>query len=202
MTDDTDFGPARKPISRRLRFEILRRDNSTCRYCGGTAPEVALTVDHVIPIALGGGDDPSNLVTACVSCNSGKTSTNPSDGVVADVAASALAYAKALSQAVGERTTRLDAEEALVRKFYEEWRDFMSFAPMPPLPDHYDKTILNYWDAGLTPDDLNRYMQVAQCALNVEDRDIWRYFCGCCRNELERRHARAREILANGQGAC
>lgn len=53
-------------ISKRLRFEVLRRDNHMCRYCGRGAPDVALTVDHVVPVALGGHSDPTNLVTACV----------------------------------------------------------------------------------------------------------------------------------------
>jgi 5-methylcytosine-specific restriction endonuclease McrA len=35
-----------KPIPRRLRFEILRRDGHTCRYCGAQAPDVPLTVDE------------------------------------------------------------------------------------------------------------------------------------------------------------
>lgn len=56
-------------VSKRIRFEVLRRDNYTCRYCGGSAPDVKLTVDHVMPVALG---DPTNLVTACKDCNAGK----------------------------------------------------------------------------------------------------------------------------------
>lgn len=44
-------------VSTRLRYEILRRDNHQCRYCGGTAPDVKLTIDHVIPETLGGNDD-------------------------------------------------------------------------------------------------------------------------------------------------
>lgn len=62
-------------ISNRLRFEIFRRDGFRCTYCGLTAQEVALTVDHVTPRALGGMDHPSNLTTACEPCNSGKSST-------------------------------------------------------------------------------------------------------------------------------
>ncbi len=27
------------------------------------------TIDHVVPISLGGGDEEINLVTACLSCN-------------------------------------------------------------------------------------------------------------------------------------
>ncbi|WP_078628685.1 HNH endonuclease [Streptomyces sp. NRRL F-2664] len=53
------------PVSNRLRFEVLRRDRYTCRYCGGSAPDVVLRVDHVVPVALGGTDTPDNLVAAC-----------------------------------------------------------------------------------------------------------------------------------------
>lgn len=77
-------------VSKRLRYEILRRDNHACRYCGATAPTVKLNVDHVIPQALGGSDKPTNLVTACADCNSGKTSSLPNATPVADVEQGAL----------------------------------------------------------------------------------------------------------------
>ncbi|MCX4232088.1 HNH endonuclease [Streptomyces ortus] len=70
-------------VSKRLRYEILRRDRYTCRYCGASAPEAPLRVDHVTPVALGGTDHPSNLVAACEPCNSGKTSAI--EGFVEDV---------------------------------------------------------------------------------------------------------------------
>jgi hypothetical protein len=72
-------------VSKRLRYEILRRDNHACRYCGATAPDVKLNVDHVIPQALGGGNTPTNLVTSCAACNAGKTSSMPNAMPVADV---------------------------------------------------------------------------------------------------------------------
>jgi hypothetical protein len=60
------------PLRVRKRFDIFKRDHFTCRYCGAKAPDVELEVDHVIPVNNGGTDDPENLITACVSCNSGK----------------------------------------------------------------------------------------------------------------------------------
>lgn len=56
-------------LSKRVRFEILKRDDHACHYCGATAPDVVLHVDHVVPVALGGSDNPDNLVTACQGCN-------------------------------------------------------------------------------------------------------------------------------------
>jgi hypothetical protein len=55
-----------------VRFEIFRRDNFTCQYCGRKAPEVRLQVDHIVAWSRGGSNDISNLVTSCVECNIGK----------------------------------------------------------------------------------------------------------------------------------
>jgi HNH endonuclease len=60
-------------LSKRIRFAVLTRDRFTCRYCGRSAPAVVLHVDHVHPVSRGGSDDESNLVTACVECNSSKS---------------------------------------------------------------------------------------------------------------------------------
>lgn len=70
----------RKGISKRLRFEIFNRDGFSCVYCGKTAADETLEIDHVVPVSKGGANDKSNLVTACFSCNRGK-SDRPIDGV-------------------------------------------------------------------------------------------------------------------------
>lgn len=63
----------RKPISKRTRFEVFKRDSFTCQYCGATPPSVILHVDHIDPVANGGKNSIDNLVTACESCNQGKS---------------------------------------------------------------------------------------------------------------------------------
>ena len=50
---------------------ILDRDGQRCAYCHGPAR----TVDHVIPLRLGGSNDGSNLVAACRACNSRRMMT-------------------------------------------------------------------------------------------------------------------------------
>ncbi len=52
------------------RKNILRRDGHRCQYCGRT--EVALTIDHLMPVSRGGEDTWENLVCACVDCNNRK----------------------------------------------------------------------------------------------------------------------------------
>jgi cytochrome c553 len=69
----------RKSISKRIRFEVFKRDSFKCQYCGATAPDVLLHIDHIQPIAQSGDNDITNLITACISCNEGKGSVPLSD---------------------------------------------------------------------------------------------------------------------------
>lgn len=66
----------RRSLSMSARFHVLERDGFRCQYCGRGVPELRageeLVVDHILPLAHGGTNDPSNLTTACSACNSGK----------------------------------------------------------------------------------------------------------------------------------
>jgi 5-methylcytosine-specific restriction endonuclease McrA len=62
----------RREIPLSVRWAIIKRDKSTCQYCGRSAPGVPLHVDHVVALAQGGTNAPENLVTACEECNVGK----------------------------------------------------------------------------------------------------------------------------------
>ncbi len=64
----------RIPLTAKQRYEILKRDNFTCRYCGRKPPEVVLNVDHIISVYDGGTNEPSNLTASCEPCNKGKGS--------------------------------------------------------------------------------------------------------------------------------
>lgn len=63
----------REIIPQSIRFEVFRRDDFTCRYCGSVSPDATLHVDHVHPVAAGGTDSIDNFVTACSDCNFGKS---------------------------------------------------------------------------------------------------------------------------------
>lgn len=62
----------RKTLSKKLRFEVFKRDSFTCQYCGKSAPDVVLEVDHIIPVSKGGKNTITNLITSCFDCNRGK----------------------------------------------------------------------------------------------------------------------------------
>ncbi len=63
----------RQALSKRVRFEVFKRDGFKCQYCGAHPPNVVLECDHIIPVSEGGSDDMDNLVAACFSCNRGKS---------------------------------------------------------------------------------------------------------------------------------
>ena len=57
------------------RKNIIKRDYHTCQYCG--KKNLPLTVDHIIPKQLGGGDTWTNLICACIKCNNKKGNRTP-----------------------------------------------------------------------------------------------------------------------------
>jgi hypothetical protein len=92
---------ARTQIKNSVRFEVFKRDSFTCQYCGQKAPDVVLEVDHITPIAAGGGNSILNLVTACRSCNSGKSDRKLTDS-------SALTKARRQADDMNERRKQIE----------------------------------------------------------------------------------------------
>ncbi|MFD4631699.1 HNH endonuclease [Streptomyces sp. NPDC058284] len=80
MSEQLPSGPGRSSGRPRRRYfplweelTVLTAHDGRCVYC--LAPSEVK--DHVIPYARGGGDDPHNLVPACVACNLGKGERTP-----------------------------------------------------------------------------------------------------------------------------
>jgi len=55
-----------------MRLFVLGRDHYQCRYCRKPVTSSTANIDHVVPWKLGGATQPSNLVTACGTCNKEK----------------------------------------------------------------------------------------------------------------------------------
>lgn len=128
----------REHISKSLRYDIFTRDGYTCQYCGGKPPDITLQIDHRVPVAKGGDNDPMNLVTACVACNAGKKAKQPGeyapvpDALLEAMKASqeALEYREYLAQA----TARKESEQRVVDFLADLWaqgcnRDPDAFTP-------------------------------------------------------------------------
>lgn len=64
--------PRTQQVSRRRR-EIFNKSAGHCHYCGATLTlDGKWHIEHKLPGALGGDNDPENLTAACVHCNLAK----------------------------------------------------------------------------------------------------------------------------------
>lgn len=76
--------PPTLPID--LREQVRQRANYLCEYCHTSErwQYVRFTIDHVVPMREGGGEDLENLALACFHCNRRKsnkqTATDPETG--------------------------------------------------------------------------------------------------------------------------
>jgi hypothetical protein len=205
-------------VSKRLRFEVLKRDNHTCRYCGRTPNEAKITIDHVTPVSLGGSDDPSNLVACCADCNSGKSSTPPASALVADVGQSTLRWADALKLAA-ERAAEAAKENRAARaeiidRFECVWTAYWVEDPRAadtstkyrhpgrlyaPRPADWVRSVEQFLAAGLTMNDLVEAVTTAMRNSSLPIDEVWRYFCGVSWSVLRERQSIARQILDAGE---
>jgi hypothetical protein len=62
------------PASERRRRK-RRRSETHCAWCGVPLTPAIAALDHIVPVAGGGTDDPHNLTPACAQCNSSKCDT-------------------------------------------------------------------------------------------------------------------------------
>lgn len=95
--------PERKPLSKKTRFDVFKRDGFICQYCGSHPPSVILEVDHIEPVSLGGNNSPDNLITSCFNCNRGK-GAQPLDVIAPGVA---------------EKSERLREAEEQLKAYYK-----------------------------------------------------------------------------------
>ncbi len=61
----------KKSIPKVVKFEVLNRQNHQCAMCGKFLR--ILEFDHIVPVALGGASDMSNLQALCPNCHGFKT---------------------------------------------------------------------------------------------------------------------------------
>lgn len=117
----------RKSLSKKVRFEVFKRDSFTCQYCGAKAPNVILEVDHINPVKDGGNNEIMNLITSCFACNRGKSSRKIKDDSIVE---------KQRAQ-IEELNIRRQQLEMML-----EWRDGVSSIKN----ESYQKAI-NYWNS-------------------------------------------------------
>ena len=187
-------------VSKALRYEIFRRDNHACRYCGSVAPDVKLTIDHVIPGTLGGSDDPSNLVTACTDCNAGKSATPPDAPLVEDIAQDALRWRRAMEAANELAARERDVSQAFVDAFLTSWNEWtyewQGRKCTSPLPGGWERRVRELAAAGLTLTDIREAVDITMGRRGLKDE--FAYFIGVTRQLAAQRQSIAAELIRRG----
>lgn len=176
-------------VTKRTRYEVLRRDNNTCRYCGSMAPNVKLTIDHVTPVALGGSDKPDNLVAACWDCNIGKTSVQPGSDLVADVGADQIRWAAAIKVASDAMLADREAQTGRCASFLTAWATWDE--DLRHLPSDWMPSVDGWLRGGIPEVILLDSLNIALRNRGVRHEDVFRYLVGIIRNRLIELHAAA-----------
>jgi hypothetical protein len=75
LQEPSQFRKSRKTINNSLKYDVMKRDNFKCNYCGKSPAidaNIELQIDHILPISKGGDNYIENLKTICKDCNIGK----------------------------------------------------------------------------------------------------------------------------------
>jgi len=182
----------RKSISKKLRFEIFKRDQFTCQYCGKNPPNAVLEIDHIEPVSKGGTNDEDNLLTSCFDCNRGKSDTELGDVKAVPIA-------------------RKIERQREIQEQLSEYNDFL--LEVREYENQLIDEIGQYWyNKTAKPEDIDRYVFNEERATSVRNfvkrlpaveiydaidiafsqikpngygvRDTFKYFCGICWNKI------------------
>ena len=84
-----DYAKKNPPKALTKRFNIFKRDNFTCIYCGrcSITDGIKLHVDHLVPKSSEGAEHTENLVTACTDCNLSKANKRMNPEIVKKIRA-------------------------------------------------------------------------------------------------------------------
>jgi len=137
---------ARKALSKRVRFEIFKRDGFRCVYCGATPLTVALHVDHVEPVAGGGGNETFNLVTACANCNLGKSAVPLERRAIAPSIATEPDHdhSEQIKEYLAVQKEIAKAKSALVTAVVEYWLERIGFVPEPEMESRFTTLVAEF----------------------------------------------------------
>lgn len=173
---------SRIALSKRTRFEVFKRDQFTCQYCGKHPPDVMLECDHITPVAEGGNNDEGNLVTACFDCNRGKAA------VPLSVAPRSLA----------ERAEEVREQEAQLSGYREvmearETRIYMDMWEIAEeiFPGSSEKGLRRDWlqsikmfNSKLPLHEVSEAAEIALARRPHSESQRFKYFCGICWNKI------------------
>lgn len=167
----------RKSLSKKIRFDIFKRDEFQCQYCGISPPNVVLEIDHIRPVSNGGDNSEENLITACFDCNRGKAANELSAvpdtlakkmKVVEEKAEQMKAYERMIRSRKAAITRKVNKIEAVFREVYEDRLLTESF-----------KDSVRLFLKKLPAPDVEDAMSIAVVRVGDPEGAL-KYFCGVC----------------------
>ncbi len=173
----------RKSLSKKLRFEVFKRDSFSCQYCGKMPPDITLEIDHVTPVSRGGENDINNLITACFDCNRGKSNikldTLPNTiqenhNILKEKELQFYEYEKLLRKI--KRKSILDANK--INDIYSSY--FTEYC----LTEAFKNSTIKMFLKKLPYSKVEEAMEVACSRISDSDKAI-KYFCGICWNMIK-----------------
>lgn len=170
-------------ISKKIRFEVFKRDSFTCGYCGQKPPSVILEVDHIIPVSEGGIDEINNLITSCFDCNRGKGKNS----------------LEVLPETICEKSRILQEKKDQLKAFENQLKKqriinnqkcnsineiYTSYFPKWKLSDLFIRNTMMNFIAKLPITEIEDAMVIA-CSKMKDDKKAIPYFCGICWNKIK-----------------
>lgn len=188
---------ARKPLTKRVRFNVFKRDLFACQYCGKTPPGVVLEVDHIVPVAAGGGNGHENLITACFDCNRGKGAER------LDVAPDSIS---AKAEVLAEKHAQIKAFNALRKKMArlqdeavdEVEQVFQTTFPKLVFAAKFRESVKMFIDRiGI---DAVCWAMSRACGKCRNGDDATKYFCGICWGKIREPQSSREVTRRKGRG--
>jgi len=171
----------RQAISKKLRFDVFKRDGFVCQYCGAHPPQVVLEVDHIHPVAEGGTNDVDNLVTACFHCNRGKGA-----GLLCDVPQTL----EQRAAVAAEREAQIAGYEEVMRakrlRLESDAESVMDIFCLRFRQDSIPQRDFDSMKMFVDKLGLHEVIEAAEiaCGRKYDYRPAFKYFCGVCWNKV------------------
>jgi len=173
----------RKSISKRLRFEIFKRDSFTCQYCSAKPPKIPLEIDHIMPVSKGGTNSIDNLITACFDCNRGKSNIeldNVPKSLSDKIERVKLAqtqykqYLRVLKKQDKIINDDIDKIDLIYQTYHSGWCFNDKF-----------RISVNKFIESIGIHEVSDSMEKACCKINLDSEGVLKYFCGICWNKIK-----------------
>jgi len=170
----------RESLSKRVRFNVFKRDSFQCVYCGTKPPNVILEVDHIIPVSKGGKNQLANLVTSCFNCNRGKSNKELSEipqAISDNNNAEKLLQYKEYIKYVKDLKKLNDTQIEMVCMVYESYIE--GYTPS----EKFKYTIGEFIDK-IGVENVIKAMHISCSKFSHKTNVIFKYFCGVCHNKF------------------